>query len=430
MTLQTYQFPSRDTWAELLRRPVMDLSEIEPRVQPVLDAVRTRGDAALREYTEQFDGVKLDDIAVPQAAFDAAEAALDESLKAAIQVAKANVERFHARQKEPIERVETMPGVVCWRKSVPIQKVGLYIPGGSAPLFSTLLMLGVPAKLAGCQEIVLCTPPGAEGIPHPAILYTARLVGIDRVFRVGGAQAVAAMGYGTESVPAVDKIFGPGNQYVTMAKQLMAKQGLPIDMPAGPSEVAVVADDSARPAFVAADLLSQAEHGIDSQVILVSTSAKLIQQVETELGRQMQTLPRRAIAAQAIGHSRAILLKTEQEVVDLINQYAAEHLILATADAEALGERIVNAGSVFLGHYSPESVGDYASGTNHTLPTNGWARSYSGVSLDSFVKKITFQQLSREGLQQVGPAVMAMAEAENLEAHLRAVQVRLEARDW
>lgn len=425
MTIQTYQFPNRDTWPALLRRPVMDLSEIEPRVQPVMEAIQKLGDAAVRDFTQRFDQVKLDELAVPASAFDDAEAALDESLKAAIQVAKANIERFHARQKEPIQRVETMPGVVCWRKSVPIQRVGLYIPGGSAPLFSTLLMLGGPAKLAGCEEIVLCTPPGPQGIPHPAILYTARLVGIDRVFRVGGAQAIAAMGYGTDSIPAVDKLFGPGNQYVTMAKQLMAKQGLPIDMPAGPSEVAVVADDSADPALVAADLLSQAEHGIDSQVILVSTSAPLIQQVETELSRQLQTLPRRDIAAQAIAHSRAILLKDQDEVVDLINQYAAEHLILSTTDAEALGERIVNAGSVFLGHYSPESVGDYASGTNHTLPTNGWARSYSGVSLDSFVKKITFQQLTQEGLQQVGPAVMAMAEAENLEAHRRAVQVRI-----
>ncbi len=429
MTIQTYQFPPRDTWPSLLRRPVMNLSEIEPRVQPVLEAIEKLGDAAVRDFTQRFDQVDLDELAVPAAAFDAAEAALDESLKAAIQVAKTNIERFHARQKEPIERVETMPGVVCWRKSVPIQRVGLYIPGGSAPLFSTLLMLGVPAKLAGCQEIVLCTPPGPQGTPHPAILYTARLVGIDRVFRVGGAQAIAAMGYGTESIPAVDKLFGPGNQYVTMAKQLMAKRGLPIDMPAGPSEVAVVADESANPAFVASDLLSQAEHGIDSQVILVSTSAQLIQQVETELSRQLQTLPRRDIAVQAIAQSRAILLKDQDEVVDLINQYAAEHLILATTDVEALGERIVNAGSVFLGHYSPESVGDYASGTNHTLPTNGWARSYSGVSLDSFVKKITFQQLTQEGLQQVGPAVMAMAEAESLEAHRRAVEVRLERRD-
>jgi len=426
MTIQTYQFPPRDTWPGLLRRPVMDLSEIEPRVQPVLAAIQQLGDAAVRDFTQRFDQVTLDDLAVPASAFDAAEATLDPSLKAAIEVAKANVERFHAHQKEPIERVETMPGVVCWRKSVPIQRVGLYIPGGSAPLFSSLLMLGVPAKLAGCEEIVLCTPPGPEGIPHPAILYTARLVGIDRVFRVGGAQAIAAMGYGTESIPAVDKLFGPGNQYVTMAKQLMAKQGLPIDMPAGPSEVAVVADDTANPAFVAADLLSQAEHGVDSQVILVSTSARLIQAVQTELGRQLQTLPRRDTAAQAIAHSRAILLKDQDEVVALINQYAAEHLILATADAEALGERIVNAGSVFLGHYSPESVGDYASGTNHTLPTNGWARSYSGVSLDSFVKKITFQHLTQQGLQQVGPAVMAMAQAEGLEAHRRAVQVRLE----
>jgi histidinol dehydrogenase len=405
---------------------MLDLTEIEPRVLPVLEAIRQLGDAAVRDFTERFDGVTITDLAVPAAAFDAAEAQVSEALKAAIHVAKANIERFHRRQHEPEVRVETMPGVVCWRKSVPIQRVGLYIPGGSAPLFSTLLMLGIPAQLAGCPEIVLCTPPGREGLPHPAILYTARQVGINRVFRVGGAQAIAAMGYGTESIPAVDKMFGPGNQYVTMAKQLMAKEGLPIDMPAGPSEVAVVADDSADPVFVAADLLSQAEHGGDSQVILVSTSAALIERVQAEVARQLSTLPRQEIAAQAIAHSRAILLHDEDEVVALVNQYAAEHLILATANAEALGARIVNAGSVFLGHYSPESVGDYASGTNHTLPTNGWARAYSGVSLDSFVKKITFQQLSPQGLANVGPAVMAMAEAEQLEAHRRAVSLRLD----
>jgi histidinol dehydrogenase len=426
MSIQTYIHPAPSQWAELLRRPVMDLGQIEPRVKPVLEAVQAQGDAAVRTFTQQFDGAEFDDLRVPAAYFDEAEAEVSEALKQAIQTAKTNIERFHARQKEPVEKVETMPGVVCWRKSVPIQRVGLYIPGGSAPLFSTLLMLGVPAKLAGCEEIVLCTPPGPSGKPHPAILYTARLVGIDRVFRVGGAQAIAAMGYGTESIPAVSKIFGPGNQYVTMAKQLLAKGGLPIDMPAGPSEVAVVADDSADPAFVAADLLSQAEHGADSQVVLLSTSERLVRAVEVEVERQLATLPRQAIAQQAIAHSQALVLRDRQELIACTNLYAAEHLILATDDALELSASIQNAGSVFLGHYSPESVGDYASGTNHTLPTNGWARSYSGVSLDSFVKKITFQQLSPQGLQEIGPTVEAMADAEQLEAHRRAVALRLD----
>lgn len=425
MTFQIHPHPDRARWPELLRRPVMDLSQIEGRVQPIMEAVRTRGDAAVRAFTERFDGVALDDLRLPaEDAFD--DYGLSEELRSAIVVAKSNLMRFHEAQREAVERVQTMRGVVCWRKSVPIQRVGLYIPGGSAPLFSTLLMLAIPAQLAGCEQIVLCTPPGPDGLPHPAIRYVAKLLGLDQVYRVGGAQAIAAMGYGTETIPQVDKIFGPGNQYVTMAKQLMAKEGLPIDMPAGPSEVAIIADDSADAAFVAADLLAQAEHGPDSQVLLVSISQGFIAQVEAEVTRQLADLPRRDIAAQALANSAAILLANDEEVLDLINQYAAEHLIIATDHAEALAERIINAGSVFIGHYTPESVGDYASGTNHTLPTNGWARSYSGVSLDSFVKKITFQQLSREGLLGIGPAVMEMAEAEQLAAHRRAVEIRLE----
>lgn len=425
MPIQVYLNPSREQWPELLTRPTMDLAEIEQRVAPVMEAVRVEGDQALRRFTIQFDSVKLDNLKVPEEAIARAGEQLSGELKAAIQVARDNIYAFHAAQREPEQRIETMPGVTCWRRSVAIQKVGLYIPGGTAPLFSTLLMLGTPAKIAGCKQIVLCTPPGPDGLPHPAILYAAQLVGVTEVFRVGGGQAIAAMGYGTESVPAVDKIFGPGNQYVTAAKQLLAKGGLPIDMPAGPSEVAVIADDSADPAFIAADLLSQAEHGVDSQVILLTTHKALVEQVQVEVESQLQQLPRQEIARKSIANSRAFVLSDMEEVVNMANEYAAEHLIIATDDAERVAEGIVNAGSIFLGHYSPESVGDYASGTNHTLPTNGWARSYSGVSLDSFVKKITFQSLTAAGLQTIGPVVEQMAAAEQLEAHKQAVSIRL-----
>lgn len=415
-------FPDRAEWPALLARPVQSSRQIEAVVAPILAQVKTEGDTALRSLALKFDKIDLtlDGLRVSEAELDGAESQLSDELKAAIRQAYQNIRLFHERQKQPVEKIETMPGVTCWRKSVGIEKVGLYIPGGTAPLFSTVLMLGIPAQLAGCREIVLCTPSN-----HPAIYFAARLVGVTKVFRIGGAQAIAAMAYGTESVPQVYKIFGPGNQYVTAAKMLVAKEGVAIDMPAGPSEVAVYADDSAVPAFVAADLLSQAEHGADSQVLLVSTSKKLINSVNLTLTTQLSRLPRQAMAAKALENSRMILVETQADAIDLLNAYAAEHLILSVENAEAVADQIYNAGSIFLGNYTPESAGDYASGTNHTLPTNGFARAYSGVSLDSFVKKITLQHITPEGLRQVGPVVEAMAEAESLDAHKRAVSLRL-----
>ncbi|WP_184173776.1 histidinol dehydrogenase [Rhabdobacter roseus] len=415
-------FPDRSQWPALLARPLQDSAEIEKKVQPILQQVRERGDAAIRELARQFDHLELTELAFPDEAFEQAEAQLEPSLKEAIRQAYHNIRTFHEAQHQAVEKIETMPGVTCWRRSVGIEKVGIYIPGGTAPLFSTVLMLGVPAQLAGCKDVVLCTPSD-----HPAILFAARLVGITRAFRIGGAQAIAALAYGTESVPKVYKIFGPGNQYVTAAKMLISKEGIAIDMPAGPSEVAVLADDSAVPAFVAADLLSQAEHGADSQVLLVSTSKKLLTAVNLALMTQLEELPRRDLARQAIENSRAILLDNQDDAIELLNQYAAEHLILSVENAEAVSERITNAGSIFLGNYTPESCGDYASGTNHTLPTNGFARAYSGVSLDSFVKKITVQHITEAGLRNLGPTVEAMAEAEQLQAHKRAVSIRLHA---
>lgn len=406
----------------------MEAAQLDQLVQGVIDEIDARGDEAIREFTARFDGVRLGNFRVSEAEIVAAEQVLDDELKAAIQLAKENIEAFHQRQWETVEEVETMPGVRCWRKSVPIEKVGLYIPGGTAPLFSSVLMLGVPATIAGCRERVLCTPPDKEGNVHPAILYTAAQVGITQIFKIGGAQAIAAMAQGTESVPAVYKIFGPGNQYVTTAKQLVSRQGVAIDMPAGPSEVLVYADGSAHPEFVAADLLSQAEHGIDSQVVLVASSLTVAEAVQKAVSTQLKDLPRREIASAALDNSVAVVLEGREKATALINTYAPEHLILAVEDAEEMGEHIVNAGSVFLGHYTPESVGDYASGTNHTLPTDGYARNYSGVSLDSFIKKITFQSLSEEGLAKLGPAVQRMAEAEELMAHARAVEVRLRGR--
>lgn len=415
------RFPASDTWPSLLARPVMDLAEVERRVAPVLARVRTDGDAALRDFTRQFDGLDLDRLDVPAEVLEVAGRQLSDELKTAIRTAYANIRRFHEAQRQVPEKIETTPGVTCWRKSVGIERVGIYIPGGTAPLFSTVLMLAIPAQLAGCREVVLCSPS-----QHPAIGYAAHLCGVTRVFRLGGAQAIAALAYGTESVPRVDKIFGPGNQYVTAAKMLVAKEGVAIDMPAGPSEVAVYADDSARPAFVAADLLSQAEHGVDSQVLLVSTSEALIAAVQTELERQVAELPRAEFARKALANSKAVLVSDEATALDLLNAYAAEHLILAVENAEAVSEQITNAGSIFLGNFTPESAGDYASGTNHTLPTNGFARAYSGVSLDSFVKKITVQHLTRQGLERLGPTIEAMAAAESLEAHRRAVSIRLQ----
>ncbi|WNJ18723.1 histidinol dehydrogenase [Pontibacter sp. G13] len=417
--------PNRTTWGDLLKRPVFDLSELEGRVLPVLQAIRQRGDEALREFTQKFDQVEIDSFLVSQEEISAAANQLDDSLKAAIQTAKSNIEAFHRAQKEEFEPVETTPGVRCWRKSVPIQKVGLYIPGGTAPLFSTVLMLAVPAQVAGCQDIVLCSPPTTNGSIHPAILYAANLCGVTQIFKAGGGQAIAAMAYGTETIPQVSKIFGPGNQYVTLAKQLVSKEGVAIDLPAGPSEVAVMADASANPAFIAADLLSQAEHGVDSQVLLVSTDEEMIARVQAALADQLARLPRMEIAAQALENSTAVFVKQESDMVDLINAYAPEHLIISTENCDELAGQITQAGSVFLGAFTPESVGDYASGTNHTLPTNGYATAYSGVSLDSFVKKITFQKLTPAGLRTLGPVVEIMAEAEELVAHKEAVSIRL-----
>lgn len=423
--MQLIKYPNKGTWKNILKRPAIDTTSLEATVQTVLSEIQANGQTAVRKYTLQFDKVDLETILVSAAEFLIAENLVSEDLKQAIQLAKNNIEAFHSAQKDEVKIIETMSGVKCWRKSIAIQKVGLYIPGGTAPLFSTILMLGVPAKLAGCSEIILCTPPDANGNINPAILYTAQLVGITQVFKVGGVQAIGAMAYGTEIIPAVYKIFGPGNQYVTCAKQIVNKQGIAIDMPAGPSEVAILADETCVPEFVAADLLSQAEHGSDSQVILVSTNELVITNIQTELEKQLAVLPRKEFASKALDNSKAILVNTTEEALELLNQYAPEHLIIACANEEQLAEQIINAGSVFLGNYSCESAGDYASGTNHTLPTNGYAKAYSGVSLDSFVKKITYQKLTKEGIKNIGPAIELMAEAEGLQAHKNAVTLRL-----
>ncbi|NVJ48060.1 MAG: histidinol dehydrogenase [Cytophagia bacterium] len=418
--------PEKFAWPEILKRPTMDLQEIEQKVRPVMERVKLERDNALRDFTEQFDGVAVDDFRVTDAEFAEAENLVEAELKSAILSAKSNIEAFHAAQTQNELVVETMPGVKCYRRSVGIEKVGLYIPGGTAPLFSTVLMLAIPAKIAGCKEIVLCTPPNQEVKIHPAILYTAKAVGVTRIFKVGGAQAIAAMTFGTESIPQVNKIFGPGNQYVTAAKQLATRFGLAIDMPAGPSEVAVYADESANPVFVAADLLSQAEHGADSQVVLVASSQEIVANVQKEIESQLAVLPRVELATSALKNSSAVVLD-EVEAIDLLNEYGAEHLILSVDEPWPIANQIINAGSVFLGHLTPESAGDYASGTNHTLPTNGYAKMYSGVSIDSFVKKITYQEITPEGLTVLGPVVEKMAEAEELQAHKNAVTVRLNA---
>lgn len=417
--------PPKKDWPRLLERPAMEVQQLDEIVTGVLQDIQQNGDAAVTKYTSRFDGVDLVQFLVSEEEIEAAQLAVPEDLKAAIQVAKKNIEAFHRQQRTTVEIVETMPGVKCWRKSVAIQKVGLYVPGGTAPLFSSVLMLGIPAMIAGCQEVVLCSPPAKDGGLHPAIIYAAGLVGIHKIFKIGGIQAIAAMAYGTETVPQVYKIFGPGNQYVTAAKQMVSRAGIAIDMPAGPSEVLVCADETADPAFVAADLLSQAEHGVDSQVVLVSFSSDFVEQVKTEVGKQLANLPRKEIAAKALENSVAIVVETRTEALDMINLYAPEHLILALEDVTSFSEGIINAGSVFLGNYTPESVGDYASGTNHTLPTNGFAKAYSGVSVDSFVKKITFQQITAAGLKELGPSVEIMASAEDLMAHKEAVSIRL-----
>ena len=423
--MQVFEEPNKQDWEALLKRPNFDATELLPKVQSILDAVASEGDAALLRFSETFDQVHLKTIALDPAMIQAAEALVAPALKTAIQSAKVNIEIFHQAQIKKEEKIETMPGVWCWRKSVGIEKVGIYIPGGTAPLFSTVLMLGIPAKLAGCKEVILCTPPRKDGTVDPAILYAAGLVGIQQIYTIGGAQAIAAMAFGTATVPKVFKIFGPGNQYVTAAKQLIQQQGVAIDMPAGPSEVCVYADDTAVPAFVAADLLSQAEHGADSQVLLVASNSNIIEQVQLELAQQLAVLPRADFATKALGHSKAIVIALREDAIQLINAYAPEHLILSVDNALVVAEKITNAGSVFIGNYSPESVGDYASGTNHTLPTNGHAKAYSGVSVDSFVKKITFQQLTEMGLKNIAQTVIQMASGEQLEAHAQAVAIRV-----
>jgi histidinol dehydrogenase len=423
--MKTYINPEKTNWPEILKRPLIDVSELYGKVQTILDEIKYEGDKALKKFTLQFDGVDLDSILVTKEEIDEAEELVDSELKDAITLASKNITKFHAAQKSEIKKIETTPGVICWQKPVAIEKVGLYIPGGSAPLFSTVLMLAIPAQIAGCKEIILCSPPNKEGKIHPAILYAAKISGVTQIYKLGGVQAIGAMAFGTETVPKTYKIFGPGNQFVMAAKQLVSMNDVAIDMPAGPSEVLVVADDTSNPAFVASDLLSQAEHGPDSQVILVANRLEIVEKVLTEIERQVIMLPRGKIASKALEHSILIVLENPDEQIGLINEYAPEHLIISTKNHIEIAEQITNAGSVFLGEYTPESAGDYASGTNHTLPTNGWVRSYSGVNLDSFLRKITFQEISKEGLKNIGSAIEKMAAAEELEAHKNAISLRL-----
>lgn len=423
--MKTYKYPDKSKWKKLIQRPESDQPDVTKTVQNILDKVRSKGDKALKKFTKKLDGVIIDDTRVSEFEIIQAAAEVPDELKNAINIARQNITKFHKAQKQHSLRIETMPGVVCWRKRMPIEKVGLYIPGGSAPLFSTVLMLAIPASIAGCKEIVLCTPPGKNGKVHPAILYTASLCGIKNIFKVGGAQAIAAMAYGTEIIPPVFKIFGPGNSYVTTAKMLVQLDGVAIDMPAGPSELMVIADETANPEFIASDLLSQAEHGPDSQVMLLTDSLPLAKQVKTFARQQLLKLPRKKIAEKALKQSVIIVLKNMDEAIVLSNLYAPEHLIIMIADPALITEKIQAAGSVFIGNWSPESAGDYASGTNHTLPTNGYAAMYSGVSVDSFTKTITYQHLTKEGLGQLGPAIMTLAKAEDLEAHSKAVEIRL-----
>ena len=423
--MKEIKYPRKEDWADILKRPALNAANLNDTVQKILDRVKAEGDKAVLEFEAAFDKVRLSTLAVTQEEIDEAESSVGEELKAAIRLAMKNIETFHEAQRFTGKKVETMPGVTCWQKAVAIEKVGLYIPGGTAPLFSTVLMLATPARIAGCKEIVLCTPPNKEGKINPAILFAAKLAGVNKIFKAGGVQAIAAMAYGTESVPKVYKIFGPGNQYVTAAKQLVSLHDVAIDMPAGPSEVEVLADASANPAFVAADLLSQAEHGVDSQAMLITTSAALLEQVKEEVDKQLAQLPRKEIAAKSLENSKLILVSDMDEAVSMTNDYAPEHLIIETENYMEVAERIVNAGSVFLGSLSPESAGDYASGTNHTLPTNGYAKAYSGVSLDSFIRKITFQEITKEGIRSIGPAIEVMAANEQLDAHKNAVTLRL-----
>ena len=419
------RYPHKKEWPALLQRPVLDHQDLEQQVQQIIQDVANTGDSAVRKYSLKFDGFDGESLEVSSEEIQSSKKEVSHELRKAINEAHWNIQTFHKKQQHPQKVVVTTAGVRCWQKPVPISNVGLYIPGGSAPLLSTVLMLGIPAKLAGCQQVVLCTPPDQKGKVSPSILYIASLLGIDRVFKVGGVQAIAAMAHGTESIPKVNKIFGPGNQYVTMAKQIVSRNTVAIDMPAGPSELAVLADASSNPAFIASDLLSQAEHGPDSQVLLISDSEHMIDRVKDELHKQLELLPRKDIAVKALDNSKMILLKNQAEMMAMINLYAPEHLIIVTENYSELADQVINAGSVFLGDYSPESAGDYASGTNHTLPTNGWAHAYSGVNMDSFSKKITYQEISRYGLHNIGDAIMIMAEAEQLQAHSSAVSIRL-----
>ncbi len=421
------RYPQRDTWNEIVERPHLDVSQLNATVASVLDDVKRRGDEAVKDYEAKFDHVALQSLAVSRDEMEEACALVSDELKEAIELAHHNIKVFHESQRFVGHKTETQPGVVCWQKSVPIGKVGLYIPGGTAPLFSTVLMLATPAKIAGCRDIVLCTPPGRDGKVNPAILVAARTAGVDRIFKAGGVQAIGAMAYGTESVPKTDKIFGPGNQYVMAAKQQVSLHDVAIDMPAGPSEVCVIADDTANIEFIAADLLSQAEHGADSQVILITTSERIMESIQPEIERQLNVLPRKDIASKALDNSKLVLVDNLDEAMELSNTYAPEHLILQTADPDSLADKVENAGSVFLGQYACESAGDYASGTNHTLPTHGYAKAYSGVNLDSYCRKITFQHLSEEGVSRIGRAVEVMAAMESLDAHKNAMTVRLRA---
>ena len=425
--MNVIQYPKREDWDGLLKRPVMNVDTLRETVRRVLDDVKARGDQAVKDYERQFDHVELERLAVTEEEMEEAASLVSPELKQALELAHDNIYKFHASQHFEAEKVKVCAGVTCWQKAIPIEKVGLYIPGGTAPLFSTVLMLATPAKIAGCRDIVLCTPPNREGKVHPAILYAARVAGVNRIFKAGGVQAVGAMAYGTESVPKVYKIFGPGNQYVMAAKQQVSLHDVAIDMPAGPSEVEVLADGTANPVFVAADLLSQAEHGADSQVLLVTTDEALVDKVQAEVERQLAVLPRKEIAAKSLASSKLVVVRDMEEALEMTNRYAPEHLIIQTADYRQVAEGVVNAGSVFLGPYTTESAGDYASGTNHTLPTNGYAVAYNGVNLDSYHRKVTFQELTPEGVRAIGPAVELLAAGEQLDAHRSAMAVRLES---
>jgi histidinol dehydrogenase len=422
--MKSVKNPKREDWKGLLKRPYADEAKLVEKVKAILEKQKAGGDAALISFTKEFDDIEISGLEVNAEEIADAANQLNTELKDAIQQAGSNIKEFHLLQRVTYAKYEK-PGHVCWTKAIAIEKVGLYIPGGSAPLFSTVLMLGIPAKLAGCKEIILCTPPGKDGNIHPAILYAAKHAGINRIFKAGGAQAIAAMAYGTETIPAVNKIFGPGNQYVTAAKQLVQMEGIAIDMPAGPSELCVLADDSANAAYVAADLLSQAEHGADSHVVLVTTSETMLNTVLEEIEKQLDVLPRKEIAAKSVKNGLAVFVDTFDQAIDMVNEYAAEHLILNCSNSDQVAEQVINAGSVFIGNFSPESAGDYATGTNHTLPTNGYAKAYSGVGIDSFVKKVSFQKMSRDGLYDMSKTIIAMAEAEGLEAHAAAVRIRI-----